>query len=216
MKQILRGKKLFTEDVRAKLAVARGCPVNRRIPTKMSKESFEKMCLSHYRRNKGGSTTSMSETGFTSKQGGLCMTCPVGQAIEEGSPYILPVGLELIDLLKQIPIELANRKCPKRTPKKKAPKRTPKKSPTKAPKRTPRKKTPTRSPRRTIKTATVEPYRRTCGTNCIKMILTKKDVRRIRELKLDGHPVSAINVVYHEVSSSTLYDVVNNITWKDI
>lgn len=101
------GKKslnLISEKDRHKLALLRGCPVNRGAPTTMTEPSFIKMCLS-FQKKSGAldpskpvkySTTSMSGH-FRSNNVEICPNCAIGKNVRTGKKFTPPRGLTLVD-----------------------------------------------------------------------------------------------------------------------
>lgn len=90
---------------------AGGCPINRKIPTKMSRESFIITCQAfkkiadHDRNNKNKYAISTPQ-GFRTNNRRVCVDCEIGIAVAAEKPFEAPFHITFIELtdLKERPL----------------------------------------------------------------------------------------------------------------
>lgn len=89
-------------EEKEKIMTIRGCPVNQRIPTKMSVDSFRSTCKIHQKNaNVGGELKDrgkMSMSGFRSNNWYVCSACTIRDAINKGAEFKPPFGVTFTDL----------------------------------------------------------------------------------------------------------------------
>ena len=86
-----------------RMVAASGCPVNRKTPTKMSKESFIQACHKYRKvaendRNHKSKFSTITLTGFKPNNRRMCVDCETGEKVKNGEPFEPPAGLTFIDL----------------------------------------------------------------------------------------------------------------------
>lgn len=100
----MRGKtsqKIYLEKL--KNLAASGCPVNKKIPTKMTRKSFIEAC-NHHRtlaetdRNRNNKFAIITMTGFKSNNKRMCVNCERGERIKSGEPFEPPFNVTFIEL----------------------------------------------------------------------------------------------------------------------
>jgi len=94
----------ITDNEKQKLRSIHGCPVNRRIPAKMSRSCFRNMCLtfqSHAGINsnkQNGKNTRMTLRGFKSNNTLVCVGCIIGESVRNNKEYEAPPELTFVDI----------------------------------------------------------------------------------------------------------------------
>ena len=88
-----------TSEMRKRLLNACGCPINNRLPTKLSQESFISMCLIHRGRIHGRQKTDRSAKGTIHDNTYICGECDIGYKIESGLEFDPPEGITFDDLM---------------------------------------------------------------------------------------------------------------------
>jgi hypothetical protein len=88
-----------TEINKLKLIETRGCPVNRKTPTVMTKNSFINLCLKYQRRaNNSVGDVSIRGGHFSYNNRGICAACAIGKKIENNEEFTPPVGITFKNL----------------------------------------------------------------------------------------------------------------------
>ena len=95
-----------------------GCPVNKKVPTKMSEKAFVRTC-NHYRelaekdRNHKNKFVISTLTGFKSSNRRMCVDCKTGEKVKNEKPFKPPAGITFINL-DDIVVRLEVRLKPKK------------------------------------------------------------------------------------------------------
>jgi len=84
-------------------AAASGCPVNKKTPTSMSKESFIKSCnvyrgVAEKDRGRKNKFAISTLTGFKSSNKRVCLNCEIGEKVAAGKEFDPPLGITFEDL----------------------------------------------------------------------------------------------------------------------
>ncbi len=82
-------------EERKKMMKLRGCPVNRRVKTTLTRDTFKRMCLAHQKKaDVGGETKNHkcinTADGFKSNNWHVCSDCVTGEMIREGTKEFPP------------------------------------------------------------------------------------------------------------------------------
>lgn len=89
------GNIAFSEIDWEQLSICRGCPVNRNTPTKLTRESFRRLCLAHQKKLENGSRMSLG--GFKSKNV-ICVECNIGKRVKNGwNLQKVPFGITIVE-----------------------------------------------------------------------------------------------------------------------
>jgi len=83
----------FTHTERELLCQSDGCPINKKIFTKMSRASFVRMCKAYKERSDKKTSKGINIHGLL-----ICQHCLIGKNIEKGKKYNPPNNIEFIDL----------------------------------------------------------------------------------------------------------------------
>ncbi|RLI66352.1 MAG: hypothetical protein DRO67_01210 [Candidatus Asgardarchaeum californiense] len=180
------------------------CPVNKNIPTKMSKNSFIRACLKFRKlaekdKNRKDKHSVTTPTGFRSSNKNSCLDCVRGNKIENGKDFEPPVNMTFIELSDIVDVErvaIKRRKNKKRAKWEAGNKISKIKKPVQKPVNTP---SNTSKERKKI---------------CIK--LTKEDVLAIRRLYDSGYRLIDICEKFPKVTKSTIHRAARRESWKNI
>lgn len=97
--------KKILDIVRESASKHQGCPINKNIPTKVTRKSFKRSCRKFKSeslkcsKGNGGRKYKHSQltgSGFINIHHRTCIACDVGKAIEEGTPYEAPPNIEFV------------------------------------------------------------------------------------------------------------------------
>lgn len=97
--------------VRETISIHQGCPVNKNVPTKMTRRSFKRACATfraeaiHCSAGKGvykNRHSQLTGGGFINTHHRKCCECLIGEAIEKGAPYEAPPNIEFVTRFKKI------------------------------------------------------------------------------------------------------------------
>lgn len=97
----------ITPEERGKMMSLRGCPVNRKIKTKMTRDAFKRACLIHQENAgignsseeelEGGNKGIITLDGFKTNNWYMCAMCNTGEQIREGNnTFKPPINLTFI------------------------------------------------------------------------------------------------------------------------
>jgi hypothetical protein len=109
----------FTKEERMSLYRLRGCPINKRIRTKMLKETFVKICMKKQKKanmldtDKTYTATSVNGAHFAYNNASICGQCVIAEQIRNEEEFEPPVGItfiELKDYIKKPELKIEN-KC---------------------------------------------------------------------------------------------------------
>jgi len=90
------GATTITDAEKASIQKVCGCPVNRKMPVRMSRASFRAVCLKFQdhagitSRKQGGKVLRMAKNGFRSNSKHICPTCATGKAVRNNKPFEAP------------------------------------------------------------------------------------------------------------------------------
>lgn len=95
----------FGPEDRITISKLRGCPVNNRVYTKMSREAFIKSCLRYQqtRTDSNGNTRIPTDKNgkYRASTISICSTCKIGKKVREGKSFDPPYNMEFDELKDQ-------------------------------------------------------------------------------------------------------------------
>ena len=89
------------EAVKIRSLFITGCPVNKKTPTKMTQQSFKKMCTKYQKKagifdDKETRVSTSTAMGWSTTNLHICGACKIGMRLREGLNYKPPVNITFI------------------------------------------------------------------------------------------------------------------------
>lgn len=98
-----------SEREKFKLMKSRGCPVNKKIPTKMTRDAFVRMCTAFQKmagiikennpnKDQKGKAVRSTAHGFRTNNQKVCTDCEIGEAVRNKQNFKPPINLTFVKL----------------------------------------------------------------------------------------------------------------------